>query len=425
MKLAIPYAGGFMTGALSGVRCIGVLDVAEAPELPDRDDAIRAAIEHPIGLDKGLRELAAPGKTVTILVSDAFRYTGAEQFLPVLVGVLNEAGVADSDIAFLFATGVHRPPTADEQARILGDALLQRFHARCHAHDPRDDANLVSVGVTSRGTPLRINRIAHEADILIATGTVVLHYFGGFGGGRKSVLPGIASIDAISHNHAMNLDPAVDRLNAAVRIGVLDGNPVAEDMLEGARLAGVDFTINTVLNREARIAAIFAGELDAAHRAAAARAREMFAVPIPEKAQLVVASAGGAKNFVQSHKALYNAHQAVQPEGRIVFLARCEEGLGGETFTKWLQYGSREAIIGALRRQSEINGQTALSAREKAPMTIFVTELSEEDVRLLGGRKADSLQHALDLARSELPGIADPTAYVMPSASWTVPFPEA
>lgn len=422
MKIALPYGNSAVTGELDGVRCLGVLDVADVPELPDLDRAIRQAIERPIGLDKNIYDMVVKGNTVTILVSDAFRYTGADSLLPILIEGLNRAGIPDEAISLLFATGTHRAPRENERTLILGPGIYRRFRERTHVHDPYDDSNLVYVGTTSRGTPVRINRRAHEADALIATGAVVLHYFGGFGGGRKSILPGIASVESISHNHAMNLDPHEDRLNPNVRIGILDGNPVAEDMLEGARLAGVEYIINTVLNRERRIAAVFAGELDAAHRAAAAYARDIFALTIAERADLVIASAGTAKNFVQSHKAMYNAYQAVKPDGRIVFLAKCEEGLGGESFMKWARLGSREAIIAGLRRQSEINGQTALSTIEKAPMTLFVTDMPESDVHMLGGRKAESLEQALGLARKELSPLAEPTAYIMPSASYTVPF---
>jgi nickel-dependent lactate racemase len=422
MKLALPYGDSAATGELDWARCLGVLDIADVPELPDLDGAIRQAIEQPIGLDKNIYEMVAPGRTATILVSDMFRYTGAELFLPILIEGLNRAGLPDEAVSILFATGAHRRPTEDEKACILGPEMYRRFRTRTRTHDPYDDANLVYIGTTSRGTPLRINRLAHEADLLIATGAVVFHYFGGFGGGRKSILPGIASVDAISHNHAMNLHPVEDRLDPAVQIGVLDGNPVAEDMLECARLVGVDYVINTVLNRQSRIAAVFAGDIDAAHRAAAAYARDVFSVTISKRADLVIASVGAAKNFVQSHKALYNAYQAVKPGGRIIFLARCKEGLGGETFTKWLRLGSRKAIIAGLRRQSEINGQTALSTIEKAPMTLFITEMPESDVRTLGGRKVESLKQALDVARNDLASVEDPTAYIMPSASYTVPF---
>ena len=208
-----------------------------------------------------------------------------------------------------------------------------------------------------------------------------------------------------------------------MRIGVLAGNPVAEDMLEASRLVRVDSIINTVLNRDGEIAGIFAGELDAAHRAATAFARDLYAVPIGERADLAIASSGTTRNFVQTHKALYNSYQAVKPAGRIVLLAPCEEGLGGEQFAKWLRLGNREAIIAGLRRQSEINGQTALSTIEKAPITYLVSEMDDADVNLLGARRAANLAEAVNAARADLTsaGIPEPTFYIMPSAAYTVP----
>ncbi len=403
------------------VAWLGTLDIADTPELPERDAAIREAIQHPIGLKHGLDRIVKSGEKVAVVVSDAFRQTRADQVLPILIEELNRAGIPDMDIQFLFATGVHRPPRREEQARILGPAIYERFKDRTYAHDPRDDANLVSVGTTSRGTPVIVNRRAIEADRRIVVGAVVLHYFGGFGGGRKSILPGLASVAAIARNHSMNLDPVEDRLNPDVRIGALDGNPVAEDMLEAAQIVGVDYSVNTVLNRHAQIAAVFAGELDAAHRTAAEYARGMFTAPIAKRADLVVANAGLTHNFVQSHKALYNAYQAVKPDGRIVFIARCEEGLGGEAFAKWIRLGNREAIIAGLRRHSEINGQTALSTVEKAPIALFVTDMTDADVLTLGGRKSPTLEQAIATVLSELAPRGPLTGYVMPSAAYTVP----
>ena len=423
MRMCIPYGNGAVSGEMNWARPLGTLDVTDTPGLSDVEAAVGRAIECPIGLDKSIYQMVSPGETVVVLVSDMFRETGVHQVLPILVEGLNRAGIRDEAIAILFATGTHRAPTPEEQAHILGLGVCRRFQSRTYVHDPHDAENLVYIGMTSRGTPVEINKRAHDADRLIATGAVVLHYFGGYGGGRKSIVPGIASADTIAHNHAMNLDPHEDRPNPAVRIGVLDGNPVAEDMLEGARLAQVDYIVNTVLNRNGQIAAVFAGELDAAHRAAAAYARGLYAVQVTEQADLVVASSGAAKNFVQAHKALYNAYQAVKPAGRIVFLAKCEEGLGGEQFEKWVQLGNREAIIKGLREQAEINGQTALSALGKAPITIFVTEMPRQQVEMLGARKADSLDEALALARQDLPdsGVSAPTCYFMPSASYAVP----
>lgn len=421
MHIAMPYGSEMLEARLDGVELLGTLDIAETPALPDVNAALGEALARPIGPCR-FDEPWRPDERATIVVSDSFRHTGSEWFLPPLIEHLNRRGVRDESISFLFATGTHRAPTEAERARILSPELYERFRDRAFAHDAHDRANLLFLGTTSRGTPVWINRRAVETDRLIVTGSIVLHYFGGFGGGRKAVVPGLAGVETISHNHAMNLDPHEDILNPDVRIGVLDGNPVAEDMLEAARHVKVDLLVNTVLNREGQIAAIFAGDLDAAHRAGCAVARHLFATPISAQADLVIASSGGARNFVQSHKALYNAFQAMKPGGHIVFACRCEEGLGGEQFVKWLRLGSREAVIAGLRKQSEINGQTALSTLEKAPHATLLTMLGEAEVSLMRGRRGTSLQEAVDAYMAESSRTtAYPSVYLMPSASYTAP----
>lgn len=426
MRITLPYGPETLSADIDWARPLGVLEVADVPEVPDVEGAIRRALDEPIGMPGRVFDFFNAGESVAILVSDAFRQTRADRFLPVLVNGLNEAGIPDGNIQIIFATGTHRAPTPAEQALILGPEIHGRLGGRAIVHNPHDPAELEYVGTTQRGTEVRVNRHALACDRLVATGAAVLHYFGGFGGGRKSILPGIASAETIARNHANNLDPHSDRLNPNVRIGVIDGNPVAEDMIEAARLVEVDFILNTVLNRHAQIAGVFAGELEAAHLAAADFARRLFAVSVEERTDLVVASAGPNKNFVQSHKALFNAWQALKPGGRIVLAARCPEGPGGEQFTKWLRRRDRADIIAGLREKAEINGQTALSTIEKAPSTIFVTEMPEEDVALLRGRKAPTLEAALEQARAELraEGVENPTVYVMPSAAYTVPFLE-
>jgi len=424
MKLSLPYGNRRAEANLRTGRRLGELSVREAPPLAQLEDRVREVLRSPIGLREKLLSWVKGGESIAVVVSDSFRKTGVEKLLPTLVKEIREAGAQDEDISFTFATGIHRGPTPDEQREILGPAIHERFRERLYNHDAHDAANLVYIGTTKRGTPVEVNRRVHESKRVIATGSVVLHYFGGFGGGRKAIVPGLASAKTIAHNHAMNLDPDEDRLDPAVRIGALDGNPVAEDMLEATRLTHVDGIVNTVLNGKGEIAGIFAGELDAAHRCATEFALGLFSVTIPEKADLVIAASPDTLNFVQTHKALFNAFQAVKPSGRIVLLAPCSEGLGGETFEKWLRLGSRSAIFKALREQSEINGQTALSTIEKAPITDFVTDLSAEDIGLLQGRKAASLQEAIDQALESLAleGRTDPTCYVMPNAAYTVPY---
>jgi nickel-dependent lactate racemase len=426
MNIALAYGARIEEAVVDWGHCLGSLDVAECPPIEDIEEAAEQAFSCPIG-SESLKSLVRPGERVALVVSDSFRKTQIHEVLPILLNHLRAAGIRDEHICFIYATGTHRGPTPEEQRAILGQEVYARYHEQAFTHDPHDKLQLSYLGDTSRGTPVWLNRRALEADRLIVTGTVVLHYFGGFGGGRKAVLPGIAGVDTIAANHSLNLHPVDDTLNPDVRIATLEGNPVAEDMMEGTRLCKVDFLVNTVLNRQGKIAGLFAGDLEAAHRAACQFAKDLYAIPIHEQADLVIASAGNAANFIQSHKCLFNAYQAVRPGGRIVLLTASPEGYGGNRFEEWLRLGSRARIIAELRKSAEINGQTALSTAEKAPITLFVTELSEAQVHLMGGRRAPSLQHALDQARMELDsdGCVDPSYYLMPSAAYTVPVPAA
>lgn len=422
MNIRIPYGTETLEADIDWLQLFGTLDVGETEPLTDIREVLAEGLKNPIG-GLPLQARLRPDASVVIVVSDSFRKTGVDQFLPMLIDDLHAHGVKDGAISFLVATGSHRGPTTAELDEILGVDVHRRFADRIYTHDPLDVENLTAVGTTSRGTPVSINRRAVEAGTLIVTGTVVLHYFGGFGGGRKSIVPGLAGLETIAANHALNLDPVEDTLNPDVAIGRMAGNPVAEDMLEGTQLGPDAFLINTVLDRRGRIARIFAGDMVKAHEAACDYSAELYMVPVQERADLVIASAGSAKNFIQSHKSLYNASQAVKPDGQILLVTPAAEGYGGNKFAEWLALGSREAIIAALRRNAEINGQTALSTLEKARRTVFLTRMAPELVRAMGGRHAESLEEALEILRLEFrrAGIEHPTCYIMPSASVTVP----
>ena len=422
VKIEIPYGDTTVETVADWIRPLGTLEVADSPVLDDVPAAVLDGLAHPMG-GPPLHERLRSGGSVVIVVSDSFRKTCVDQILPTLLTWLGERGVGEEHITFLVATGSHRGPTGDELDTILGQTVHHRFAGRIHSHDPLDRDNLVHVGTTSRGTPVSLNKIAAKADTLIVTGTVVLHYFGGFGGGRKSIVPGLAGLETIAANHALNLDPFEDTLNPDVAIGRMSGNPVAEDMLEGALLGPDAFLINTVLDRKGKIARIFMGDLVEAHNVACAFSASLYSVPIQEQADLVIASAGTAKNFIQSHKSLYNACQAAKPGGLILLATPAEEGYGGNKFAEWLALGSRGAIIAALRRNAEINGQTALSTLEKARRTVFLTRMAPELVSAMGGRRVDSLADGLEMLRRDFvrAGIEHPTGLVMPSASVTVP----
>jgi nickel-dependent lactate racemase len=280
----------------------------------------------------------------------------------------------------------------------------------------------VTVGVTRRGHRVRVNRRAMAAERRVLIGAASYHYHAGFGGGRKLLVPGLAGRETIAYNHSLTLDPRADRVHPQAAPGVLDGNPVAEEMLEGARLCRPDLLVNTVLDAGGRTVGLFCGELEAAHHAACRLVERVSRVDLSEAADLVIAAAPAAPDWVQAHKALFNAHRAVKPEtGRVVLLAPCPEGLGNARFRYWLKQPDLPTLFAALRQTPEVNGQTALSTRIRGRQAIVVTQMSAADCTDLGLRTAPDLDAALRLALADLPESPRPTCYLMPQASLFLP----
>ena len=410
-----------------GVECIGKL-VTRPPARIFADADILDALSHPVWghrtAEATVFDLVHPGEATCIVVSDQTRKTGANRILPILLAGLAARGCSVADISILFACGIHRPPTNEEVTRILVPAVASTFRGRIFMHDPDDNANLVNIGITNRGHNVRLNRRAFEARHLILTGTVMYHYHAGFGGGRKSLVPGLAGRDTIAHNHSLTIDSLHDRFHPLVHAGTTDGNPVASEMLEGARMRTPDFIVNTVLTPDGQLAGVFAGDMEVAHGAACACAEQIYRCDIKERADLVVASADGASNWIQSHKALYNADRAVKPEGRIVLFAPCNEGLGNERFRHWVTQPTLKAMFKGLRDSPEVNGQTALSTRLRGAKTVLVTNMPDKDRTDLGIKTEPDLKSAMNTAMADLlgKGIHRPTCYVMAEAGYTVPF---
>ncbi|MDD2852402.1 MAG: nickel-dependent lactate racemase [Desulfuromonadaceae bacterium] len=365
-----------------------------------------------------------PGETVVIVTSDITRYTGSELYLPLLVERLNRQGIADSNIEILIALGIHRKQTAAEHRKILGP-LYGRI--RVNDHECDDPEALSFIGTTASGVSVSINRKAVEADRLILTGTIGFHYFAGFGGGRKSVLPGIASRSACMASHFAVLNPGEGNgKNPLATTGNLEGNPVHRTMAEGCALARPSFILNTVLTADKRIIAAFAGDWQSAHEAGCRFYRERFAYPLTEKADLVVASCGGFPkdiNLIQAHKSMEYAAQALKDGGVMILLAECRDGFGNGTFFSWFRHKSLSEFETALRARYEINGQTAYSLLQKAQRfrIILVSQFPAEQVTQMGMIPAQNLDEAMDMAAGMLP--EKWRCYQMPEAGSVLPVP--
>ena len=363
-----------------------------------------------------------PGEKTVIVTSDITRSTGSEVYLPLLVERLNRQGIPDKDMEILIALGIHRPQTTHEHERILGP-LYGRIRVR--DHDCDDQSQLVSIGRTSNGTDARINRTAVEADHLILTGAIGFHYFAGFSGGRKSVLPGIASRQACMASHFAVLNPGDGSgKNQRAVTGNLDENPVHQAMTEACALAAPDFILNTVLAPDKRIIAAFAGHWRDAHEEGCRFYRQHFSYPLQEKSDLVIVSCGGFPkdiNLIQAHKSMEYAAQALKDGGVMILLAECRDGFGNSTFYNWFRHKQLNQLEAALREKYEINGQTAYSTLQKAQRfrIILVSEFPAQQVLEMGMLPASSLDEALQVAKELLP--AGWSALVMPEGGSVLP----
>jgi lactate racemase len=417
-SFVLKYGSSELTCTLPGARLLR----ATPPAAPASGEALTAeALEHPIGSPK-LEKIVRPGEKVVIVTSDITRYTGSEHYLPVLVSSLNALGVPDADIEIVIALGIHRPQSETEHRKILG-SLFGRI--RVTDHDCDNPAEIVTLGVTASGLPVAVNRRVAEADRVIVTGTVGFHYFAGFGGGRKGLVPGVASRETCMATHFAVLNaPEVGGRDPRASTGSLEGNPVHEAILEAALMLEPDFLLNTVLSPQKEVLAVFAGHLEVAHLAACDMVRDLYAVPLDAPADMALVSCGGHPkdiNFIQAHKALDYGVQALRPGGVLILLAACPEGFGNKTFFSWFRHKDPAAFEQALRDHYEINGQTAYSTLLKARRNriILLSEFGEEETREMGMEKAADLDEALAMARQGLP--PDPRIIVIPDGGTVLP----
>ena len=324
----IPYANEILRLRVPDRNFLMLALPKEIPGSSSPELEVKRAVLNPINAEP-LRNVARGKKTVAIVVDDATRPVPTNLILPPILEELHEAGIHRENITIIFATGLHRPVTREEAYRLLGAKVAERYRWISHNADSDD---LVYLGTTSRGTPLYINRLYVESDLKLLIGDIMLHYYAGFGGGGKSILPGIAGRETIIKNHSMMFHP-----NA--KPGVYKGNPVCEDIMEAAKIVGTDFVVNVVLNSRREIVKVFAGELESVFLAGIDLAKKMYMVEIPQQADIVIVSPGGHPfdiNLYQAHKALFFAEQATRLGGVIMLVAACPEGAGNELFKEWM-----------------------------------------------------------------------------------------
>jgi nickel-dependent lactate racemase len=324
----LPYGKSHVCVRIPARNLLGSIEPKQVPGAADVKAEIESALREPIG-SKRLSEIAQPEHKVAIIVDDFTRSMPSHVMLPPVLAELNAAGVKDENVTVIFGCGTHRAVKPEESKRILGEEVLNRVKTISHNCKAED---LVFIGKTKHGNKVYVNAVFAEAEVKVLLGDVGFHYYAGYGGGRKSVLPAVSGQETINHNHAMLLHS-----NACT--GVLEGNPVHEDMTEASRIAKVDFILNVVTNSKGEIVKAFAGDLEQAFLEAVKLVDDIYRVSVERRADIVVVSPGGYPsdiNLYQAYKALDNALEVVKRGGTIIMVAECAEGHGNQVFYDWM-----------------------------------------------------------------------------------------
>lgn len=298
---------------------------------------VKEALANPIGTPR-LRELAKGKKKVTLVTSDHTRAVPSKLTLPILLAEIRE-GNPDADITILIATGLHRATTEAEQRRMFGDVIVD--NEKIAVNDAFKDEDFAYVKTLPSGAELWVNKIALECDLLITEGFIEPHFFAGFSGGRKSILPGICNAATVNENHSYK---AISSPYSTT--GVLEHNPIHEDMVCAARAVNTQFILNVALNGEKKVIAAFAGDLEEAHATGVKFVRELAQCP-SISGDIVITSNGGYpldQNLYQSPKAVATAEACCKEGGVIIMCASCYDGMGGTHFEKLIVKGTVDEI---------------------------------------------------------------------------------
>lgn len=363
-----------------------------------QEQLVLDALEHPVGSPR-LRTLAEGKRKIVIVTSDHTRAVPSKITLPLLLKEIR-SGNPDADITILIATGLHRPTTEEEQRRMFGDEIVD--HEKIAINNAFAPEQFVELCTLPSGAVFQVNRLAAECDLLVTEGFVEPHFFAGFSGGRKSILPGICSERTVNENHSYKA-VSHPRSNS----GMLKDNPIHADMLCAAKAVNVQFIFNVALDGEKKIVAAWAGDLEKAHEAGVAFIRQWSQCPVVT-GDIVVTSNGGYpldQNLYQSPKAMATAEACAGEDGVIIMCCSCCDGMGGAHFGEILQRGTPDEIdryLSEIPPQKTIPeqwcAQVCVRVLRKHPVILVTTFLSHDEVRKANMIPASTPDEALEIA---------------------------
>lgn len=429
MRLKLAYGREGLWIELPEDAPVTVIEPQFVPGLPDERAAITAALRSPVGTSP-LRQLVRPDDTVAVVFSDLTRPMPNDRVLPPLLNELALAGVPDDQIVFINALGTHRPQTEAELAHMLGSEVVNRYHIV--QHDAWDDENLVEacpersrrIGRNKAGRLVRVNCAYLEASVRILSGFIEPHFFAGFSGGAKAVLPGIADIEAILDNHGPTM-----LAHPQATWAVTDGNPIWEEMLAVAQSTAPTFLLNVTLNRNREITGVFAGDLVAAHRVGVDFVRQTAMQPVSEPFDIVITSNSGYPldlNLYQAVKGMSAAAQIVRPGGDIIVAAECWDSIpshGEYQRLLWEASSPQELLDRVMapgfRCHDQWEAQAQAQIQLKANVHVYADGLSDEELRRALVIPCRSIEERVAELQRHNPAA---TIAVLPDGPQTVPY---
>ena len=415
MEIKFPYGKEHLSYDFSGEKLLGTLtsSIHGYTAKADGLTLVREAMANPYGSAK-LSELARGKSKVVLIASDHTRPVPSRVIVPPMLAEIRE-GNPDADITILIATGCHRYTTREELVAKFGEEIVD--NEKIVVHVSTDEDSLVTIGTLPSGGTLRINKLAAEADLLVSEGFIEPHFFAGFSGGRKSVLPGICSRETVMANHCSEFIAS-----PYARTGVLEGNPLHKDMLYAARTAKLAYIVNVVIDEKKQAIYAVAGDVEAAHKAGCEFLSGLCRVK-PIYADIAISTNGGYpldQNVYQSFKGMTAAEATVREGGVIIMLSSCTDGHGGEDLYRELadepdDKKAADKILARGRNQTvpdQWQAQILLRILSRARV-IFVSEAPDEMIRNMHMIPAHSIGEALSMAK-EMLDISEPTITAVP-----------
>ena len=414
-NLRVPYGRSRILIRVPSSKLSGIIRPKKSKPLSDIDSYIKRKFS-----EVSFREQVYGKKGITLIVNDITRPKFAKLILPETLLEMKKVGINFDDIKFIIASGVHRSHSLDEIKELVGDFVFGRF--KVVENRASDKKSFSFFGRTSYGTDLWLNKCLEDSDFTIAIGNVEAHWFAGYTGGAKSILPGISFYETVEQNHSMMFSPGAYTCN-------LDDNPVRRDIDEAGKIASLDLIINAVLDHNKKPIDIFIGNPIKAHREAVKKFDEIYKIPIKKKADIVIASVGGFPkdiNLYQAQKGMEYATYALKRDGVLILLAECREGYGDRIFEKYmLSNQSPEEIVEELKERFTLGAHKTygfIKALTRARKIILISSIDHRRINKRFLTPAKNIEQALKIAFDEVGH--DSQIFVIPYAGLTIPYPE-